>query len=122
MNNEDIIYFELNNWIKGDYYPDAEPFITWFKDDCTINFDNEDWVKENRLCVVFSLVDMSFNYCITATKKWVLDNCPELLTKYTQFLRFPDESDGIIYGNFGTEFLNYSEANIGVHFQDIYDT
>ena len=111
---QEIIYFELNNWIRGKHYPDAEPFNTWFKKDSEIVFNDEDWVKENKLCVVRSLIDMSFNFCITATKEWVLENCSELLTGYREFLRWPDE-DGKVYGDFDDEFLEYKEENIGLH-------
>lgn len=81
--------------------------------DLKIPFDREDWVKENRLCAVHTLVDMSFNYCITAPRDWVENNCPELLTKYRQSLRFPDE-DGLVFGQFDDEFLEYREENIGI--------
>lgn len=112
---EDIIYFELNNWSAGEDYPDAEPFLSWLIDDSNQAFRNEKWVKDNRLCVVFTPIDMSQNYCITATKDWVLKNCPDLLSdkKFKQFLRFPDE-DGNVYSEFGMEFLPYKEENFGV--------
>lgn len=111
MANE-IIYFELNNWACGRDYPDAEPFISWMGTLLPI-FRNEDWAKENKLCVRASNVDMSQNFCITATKEWVENNCPELLTKYTQFLRKPDKY-GYVDGRFGCPFLDYEESNIGV--------
>lgn len=110
---KEIVYFELNNWFSGSDYPAAEPFLTWMKDNLNIPFDNKEWVKENKLCVVQSFVDMSSNYCITAPRDWVEANCPELLTKYTEFLREPDE-DGYVYGRFGYEFLEYEEENIGI--------
>lgn len=116
--NNDYIYFELNNWCEGEEYPDAEPFLSWFEDDLNIPFLNKDWVCEQKLCVVESIVDMSFNYCITATWDWVGKNCPELITnvKYKKFLRYPDE-DGDVFGQFGCPFLEYSEENIGYHFK-----
>lgn len=111
---EEIIYFELNNWFAGRDYPNNERFIKWMHDDLHISFRNEEWVKENKLCVVYHLVDMSQNFCITATKKWVEENCPELLTEYPQFLRHP-EKDGEVYGQFDTHFLEYNEENIGIY-------
>ena len=42
-------------------------------------------------------------------------NCPELLTKYTQFLRNPDEY-GDVEGKFGCPFLEYNESNFGVKY------
>ena len=113
MNNNDIIYFELNNWFAGSDYPAAEPFISWMSDDLSIRFRNEDWVEENKLCVVESLVDMSSDFCVTATKEWVDKNCPSLLTDYQEFLRYPDEWDEV-YGRFGCRFLPYEEENIGL--------
>lgn len=111
--DKEIVYFELNNWFSGMDYPDAEPFITWMSNDLKQYFRNEEWVKENKLCVVHSIVDMSMNYCITATKEWVEENCPELLTKYTQFIREPDEW-GDVEGQFGSYFRPYEEQYFGV--------
>ena len=111
----EIVYFELNNWSCGHDYPDAEPFVSWMWDDLNIKFNDEQWVKDNKLCVVFDFVDMSCNFCITTTKEWVKENCPELLTKYTNFLRFPDKY-GDVYSRFGHEFLPYKEENIGIKF------
>lgn len=113
----DIIYFELNNWFSGRDYPDDEPFISWMSNDLKIPFRSETWVKENKLCVVVSFIDMSQNFCITATKEWVEKNCPKLLTNYTEFLRYPDE-DGDVERKFGQWFLPYSEENIGVKYID----
>ena len=110
----DVVYFELNNWFPGIHYPDEEPYITWLGDDENIIFlDNEQWVIDNKLCVVFYVIDMSLNFLITATKSWVEQNCPTLLTKHAEFLRYPDE-DGRVYGRFPhIEFLPYSEENFG---------
>lgn len=131
-----IVYFELNNWFAGEDYPDAEPFLTWMRDDLNQTFRDEKWVKENKLCVVFTPIDMSQNYCITATKDWVLKNCPDLLSdkeydvtfkvgnssgwkkvvehySFKQFLRYPDKH-GDVYSRFGMEFLPYEEENFGV--------
>lgn len=113
----DVVYFELNNWCAGEDYPAAEPFLSWMRNDLAIRFRNEKWVKENELCVVESIVDMSSNFCITAKLEWVEKNCPDLLTKYTQFLRQPDE-DGYVYGRFGHEFLPWAEENIGIEFDE----
>ena len=113
MENE-IVYFELNNWTRGTHYPAEEPFSSWMDNLKNIPFNDENWVKENKLCVVRSMIDMSLNYCITTTKEWVEKNCPKLLTEYQQFLRNP-EKDGKVYGNFDDEFFVYSEENIGIH-------
>lgn len=111
----EVVYFELNNWMRGSDYPDKEPFITWMADDFNIAFLNEKWVKENNLCVLAAQVDMSANFCITAPKEWVEAKCPSLFEKYKNFIRFPDKY-GDIFGKFGHEFLEYKEENIGITF------
>ena len=136
MNNGEFVYFELNNWFAGRDYPNAEPFITWCEDDKEHGFSNEQFVRENELCVVCSIVDMSFNWCITAKREWVENNCPKLLSDdlttvvmerhykgivtyknetypYSQYLRYPDEN-GDVYGQFGHKFLPWSRENIGI--------
>lgn len=83
---------------------------------------------------------MSQNWCITANKDWVLENCPYILSndtdevefivrtpngletkiekhKLNKFLRFPDEA-GNVYGQFGSQFLPYEECNFGVTDED----
>ena len=45
--NEEIVYFELNNWMPDKDYPNAEPFKTWISYK-HFNFDNEDWIKDNK--------------------------------------------------------------------------
>ena len=108
-----IIYFELNNWSAGIFYPDDGLFRSWMGNDLQIKFDDENWVTKNKLCVVRELIDMSSNYCITATREWVMNNCPKLLTDYTKFLRY-EKDDGRVHGRFGTEFKKYREENIGI--------
>jgi hypothetical protein len=111
----DIVYFELNNWFRGVDYPNDEPFITWIGNDLAIRLSDDDWAKENKLCIIETLVDMSANFCITATREWVEENCPKLLTEYKEFIRVPDQH-GIVEGKFGSDFLEYSEENFGVTF------
>lgn len=106
-----VIYFELNNWSYGEDFPAVEPFISWMGLLPILRHDG--FAKENKLCIVASNVDMSQNFCISASEEWVKDHCPELLTKYTQFLREPDE-DGEVYGRFGCPFAEYEESNFGV--------
>lgn len=110
----EVVYFEMNNWFSERDYPNEEPFITWFSHDLNLWFEDEAWVKANKLCVVTHLVDMATNFLVTAPLEWVNTNCHKLLTNYTQFLRSPDK-DGKVYGQFGTHFLKWSLANIGVH-------
>ena len=105
-----VIYFELNDWEPNKYYPDEEPFKTWME---TLPFPliDDKWAKENKLCIVYELIDQSMNYCITANKEWVEKNCPRLLTHYQQFLR--ESEDNIVYGHWRTEFLKYIPENFG---------
>ena len=114
----DIVYFELNNWFSGRDYPNAEPFLSWMKDDLNQKFRDEEWIKENKLVVVESLVDMSTNFCITATKEWVEENCHELLSTYKNFVRKPEDDEDVPYGRFGCPFLEYKEENIGYHYAE----
>lgn len=114
MKDNEIIYFELNDWFPERDYPNEEPFNSWMEVDIhATKFEDEEWVKTNKLCVAWDLVDMSINVCVTATKKWVEEICPNLLTKHTKFLRTPNE-DGKIIGQWGHPFLEYKEENIGV--------
>ena len=114
----DIVYFELNNWFSGRDYPNAEPFLSWMRDDLNQKFRDEEWIKENKLVVVESLVDMSMNFCITATKEWVEENCHELLSTYENFVRKPEDGEDVPYGRFECPFLEYNEENIGYHYAD----
>ena len=133
---KDIVYFELNNWFAGRDYPNAEPFLSWLRNDFNQTLLSDEWAKENKLCIVATPIDMSMNYCVTATKEWVLENCPDLLSdkeydvtfirgyigkekevvehySFSEFLRFPDKY-GDVYSKFGMEFLPYTEENFGV--------
>lgn len=92
---EDIVYFELNNWFAGEHYPDCEPFLSWMKDDLHLKFMDKKWVKENKLVVVMAVLDRSLNFCITAPRKWIEENCPMLLTEYTQFIRTYNDKWGV---------------------------
>ena len=116
----DIVYFEVNNWFSERDYPKCEPFLTWMKDDDKIPFRNAQWINENKINVAWGFVDMSQNFCVTAPKEWVEKNCPELLTDWTKFLRYPDEF-GYVYGRFDQEFIPYDEDYIGILREDEID-
>lgn len=125
----DVYYIELNNWFSGRDYPINGKLKEFVENH---NFSNDEWCKENKLCVLCGNVDMSINWCITAPAKWVEDNCPELLgdedytykvyvyrrgekkvnKKYCEFLRH--EKDGTASSRFGVSFLEYREENFGV--------
>ena len=70
----EIIYFEVNDWSPGRDCPDCEPFDTWLDVD-NLNFRNEQWLIENKIIAVETIIDMSLNYCVTAPKEWVEKNC-----------------------------------------------
>lgn len=110
----DVVYFELNNWFADRDFPASEPFMSWMKNDLKIQFRDEAWVKQNKLAVRWYFYDMSQNFLITAPRVWVESECPELLSKYKQFLRYPDSDDCVYAKNGDVEFLPYSEDNIGV--------
>lgn len=114
----EVIYFELNNWHGGTNFPLNMRFLDWMNH---YNFRNEEWVKKNKLCVVVTTVDLSLNYCVTATREWVEDNCYELLETYTEFLREPDEYGDVYSTLTDIPFLKYSEENIGVHWVEMQD-
>ena len=127
MKEDKIIYFELNNWMVVDDYPDAEPFISWMDD----TYDRDEgnswirdpkdfakWCQDNELCVVYSLIDMSCNYCVSAKESWVKENCPELLTKYTEFIREPEDEEEAPYGRFDSHFKLYDKNNFGLWVED----
>ncbi len=46
---QNIIYFELNNCFCGEHYPDDQPFFDCMSNDLQLAFDNENWLKENKL-------------------------------------------------------------------------
>lgn len=137
---EEIIYFEINNWFAGRDYPNDEIFYKWIEN---YQFRDDEWCKENKLCVMCGAIDMSINYCVAAPKSWVEKNCPKLLTdeeyeykiitsgwdkkidsvketvtvykkKYSDFLCQLDE-DGYAYGHISDwGFPEYCEENFGV--------
>lgn len=112
---QDVVYFELNNWFAGRDYPDAQPFLMWMNECVPIKFLQQGWVERNKLVVSVTYIDMSVNFCITAPREWVKENCPELLTKYSQFIVTPDE-EGYVESRFaeeGARFFDYTKENIG---------
>ena len=138
---EEIVYFEINNWFAGRDYPNDEIFYKWIND---YQFRDDEWCKENKLCVMCGAVDMSMNYCVAAPKSWVEKNCPKLLTdeeyeykiitsgwdketndvketvkthkkKYSDFLCYPD-SDGEVFGHISDwQFPEYCEENFDIY-------
>lgn len=112
--DEEIIYFEVNNWSPGSTYPAVEPFITWLGNDLKQTLRNDEWAKENKLVIGFTVVDMSFNYTVAAPRSWVEKNCPIILEEpyKSEFCFDPDEY-GDVDGKYA-QFLEYEEYNFGV--------
>ena len=137
---EEIIYLEFNNWFGGRDYPEIPNIEDWvggcdrpgYKSPL---FDDE-WCKEQKICVAVGTIDMSCNFCITAPRSWVEQNCPKCLTNdtytvdfhwsrgkeegikteeysFNRFRRTPEDGDTIAYGRFGWPFLEYKEENFG---------
>ena len=88
---KEVVYFELNNWFIGRDYPNEEPFVTWIRED---RFSDDTWLKENKLVCVKSFVDMSLNFCISASRQWVEENCPKLLSKDSMNYHVWSRKDG----------------------------
>ena len=114
-----MLFFELNNWACGEDYPNDEPFLEWFADDLKIKFMDEQWVIENGLIVIVSIIDMSINFCVTAPDEWVEHNCPSLLENPAnhKFLREPFQyEEDPSYGRFGCPFYSLDEKPAGIYF------
>lgn len=134
---EEVVYFELNNWFRGRDYPVDGKLAEWTEYN---QFAYNAWCKDNKLCVVGEMIDMSYNWCIAAPKSFVEENCPELLSdkmysyetwvysvdgtdrevhakRYADFVRYP-KNDGSVFGRFGRRFPEYSEENFGSQWLD----
>ena len=119
-----IIYFEINNWICGKDYPNTELFKSQLHDDLNQTFKDNIWCKENKLCVIHEIVDMSNNYKITATTDWVMQNCPQLLepqnSKFIYNLKDEYDEDETEYfegSGYGEgPYLKWCEENFGCHY------
>lgn len=132
---DDVIYFSVNNWFKGRDYP-KDYFISTCVE--SNKFADDSWCKENSICVAYGYIDMSINFCVSATREWVELNCPKLLSddtytyvirsvdrdgqhdttytkQYSDFVYSPDE-EGYVEDRFGWSFLEYCNENFGSHF------
>ena len=129
----DIIYFSVNNWGSGKYYPPTENFEKWLGDDLNQMFTNDAWCKKNKLCIYYGIIDMSINYTVSAQREWVEKNCPELLTddeyilediehkkKYSDFVYTPEEGEDLPDNdNIGNmPFREYCEENFGCEYYE----
>lgn len=105
MNNEEVIYFSVNNWFSGRDYPPTDNFKKWLGNDLNQTFRNDEWAKENKLCIYYGCIDMSFNYTIAAPRSWVEKNCPELLTdnEYTYYIIIHQPKRKKLFGGYEYE-------------------
>ena len=115
--NEEAVYFSVNDWDPGEDYPDTKNFRKWLSEDPGKYFGNKDWIKENKLCIVWEIIDMSCNYTVSAPLGWVKENCPEILGSKFQY--FPDEGKEYPeHDIWFIPFLKYAEENIGAYYYD----
>lgn len=150
MENKDVVYFSVNNWFCGRDYPNTPNFRKWLGNDLKQSFMNDEWCKENKLCVYYGLIDMSNNYTISAPRDWVEKNCPELLTdkeytyetigtyydkngevitkrtqytkKYSDFVYVPDDGEELPDNDElgNMPFREYCEENFGAQYYETY--
>ena len=113
----DIIYFEVNNWEQGETYPNNDPFHTWMNDNI-LQFSHRSWVQSNKICVTESIIDQSINYCVTATKEWVLVNCPCLLSGENDKFIIKPSIFGSVHGKFGNNFRRYKKENFNIIYEE----
>jgi len=105
----DIVYFWLNDWD----HPNDSLYIGWMIRKDKPIFLDEEWVKENKLCVIVDQLYMDMYVFITATREWVENNCPSILNKYNRYLSIPDGKGKAFTPLYG-EYKTYSKENIGI--------
>ena len=106
-----IVKFSLNNWTAGKDYPEDLPFTIEYSGPL---FD-DNYCKNNKLCVNMGMVDMSCNLTVVAPLEWVKKECKCILGSKFQF----DEKAE--YDHFGLEFLEYTKENYGFHYVEDFD-
>lgn len=91
--NDRIVWFEFNDWISGDDFPDEELYLSWMRPERQKDhelyvpvFSDTKFLKENELVVVSTCIDMSHHYIIGAKESWINQHCPSLLGKYKKFV------------------------------------
>lgn len=137
MKTNDVIYFSVRNNILGEDYPITLNFINWLAYNNQY-FLNDEWTRENKLCVYAGSIGTSLNYNISAPKSWVEKNCPELFTddeysyygevyiknigktitrvfrkKFSDFLDHPNVHGDVIDHKIGWAYPEYNEENFG---------
>lgn len=110
---EDYVHIELNNWMCYRDYPEYGAANTWIHE-FEKYLGNEEWAKANGLAIENYLVDMSRNSIITAPRKWVEKNAPELLREFGYFLRDYESEyeDDPSYGRDGISFPDPDDVGV----------
>lgn len=109
-----VIYFELNDWEAGRYYPDKEPFTTWMNERNLYEYLlNNDWCKKNHLITISYFVDMSLSIFIAAPIDWVKENCPSLLDEDSGFILSEEQCHN------GDPFMEYDVTKAGAYFPEV---
>lgn len=113
--NKEIVYFHMATKGAGENsYPPIEPFITIMNNENDISsvFDDE-WAKENEVCITMECFNTFIKFYITATKDWVEKNYPTLLTEHKEYLKYPDDENNT-YTTKKNKYLKYEPENFGV--------
>lgn len=114
----DIVYFACNDW-----HPDPKESYnicynylgsyTSCKEEEIVNKtidESEKWVKDNRMCVNWEIIDMSTSYYITAPRKVFETYFKELLP----FIK--NEPYDFMWIGDNKCFLEHKEENFGFHY------
>jgi len=118
VKEQEIIYISINNWFAGRDFPESGFFYKKYDKNCDgwINLFSDEYCKRNKLCVNYTVVDMSQNFCISAPKKWVMKNCPEILENESFKKKFTYPEPGV--DRLDCMILDYCEENIGLTYSE----
>jgi len=114
----DIVYFACNDWNPNPEEADniCYNYLGSYKG-CEeeeivnkTNDESEKWVKDNRMCINWEIIDMSISYYITAPRKvfeiYFKELLPFIKNEPYDFLWIGDKKC----------FLEYKEENYGFHY------
>lgn len=114
VNNEEIVYFSINDW-SVDYHPNDKQFMEWagYNDFMLFrNLRNDEWCKQEKICVIANVLEYSLCFNIAAPKQYVMEHCPSIIGS-----KFVDEpKDGEDYPSesaWGLQYNEYCEENFG---------
>lgn len=105
----DIIWFRACDWLVEEF---EEAGIDWFNSPeykyCIL--DNQ-WCKDNELCVSLDIWDLAVVCFVAAKKEWVEKNYPKVIGSKCQltpeYFQHPGYGDCI--------FVEYTKENLGLH-------